>query len=376
MKQRRCIATLLAAVLVALWSWSALIICNKCGHEAAENETQCSHCNAVLVQPAQQDGAKPDKTFQMADHKEDSSISSLALTAIKEDVNVARDPKTRPELALAFYKNALALLRLVSTEKIPADSGKRLLEEMNNCREAISRIARPCNVCGGTGMRTVKMQSLTGEDRNSAGGVLCETCGGSGMLRSSRTADELRIALAQGYTEFETNAKALGRVAVGRAWVPKDLLPLLDLNMQVLLRNGAAAPCKSCYGIGRQTCTACRGVGKVKCRQSGCQNGMVLVKQTNVLSAKTALQQRVPCPACKGSGWIACEVCRASGSVPCAACQGSGQPPRCNRCGGEGLIVCTRCNGSGINGKIPCQTCGQLGKSICPTCHGEGHMGR
>lgn len=367
---------LAAVVLIAVSVWSAaVVICEKCGHEAVSAQTVCAHCGAAL--PAVLTPASPAPFAETA-QAAGTNLAAQALAAVREDVRLARENEAaRPELALSFYGNALAVLRLVPRESLPADAGSRLVDGMDLCRGSLSRVARPCPTCGGSGSRKLKLQSLAGgEDNAAAGGVLCETCEGLGMVRSGRTADELRVALGQGRRDFEVRQQAAGRVAVGRAWVPPALAAQLALPAQVLLRSAAAAPCKDCQGIGRQTCATCRGLCRTKCRQTGCDGGWIIKKSTNVLTPKTALRQRTPCPSCQGTGWTACSGCRGSGAVACAACQGSGQPPRCTRCGGEGTAICTRCRGAGRVGKVACESCGGVGQTLCTSCYGEGRLSR
>jgi hypothetical protein len=371
------IVLLAAAFLLALWTWAAtMLVCGKCGYEAAQDQSVCAHCGASLppaLSPAEPTHAAADNAAA------GTNIATLALAAAREDVRLARENEARPERALALYANALALSRLIPRESIPADAGARLVDGMAACHKALARTARPCPACGGSGSRSIKLQSLAGGEESSigAGGALvCAMCEGAGVVVSGRSADELRLALAQGRRDFELLEQAAGRVTVGRAWVPPALAAQLDLAGQVLLRTAAAAPCTACLGIGRQTCTVCRGLGRTKCRQTGCEDGWVVRKPTNTLASKNALRQRVACSACQGTGWSACATCRASGAVVCSACQGSGQPPRCNRCGGEGTVACTRCRGSGRVGEAVCDSCHGTQRVLCTTCHGEGRLSR
>lgn len=365
----------LAALLAAAWSWAAaVVICDKCGHEAAQQAVACAHCGAALPKVAP---VVAPLEATAASLPAESNLTAQALAAVREDVRLARE-STLPEVSLAFYGNALAVLRLVPLEAVPAEAGNRLVEGMAASRAALARTARPCPTCGGSGSRSVKLQSLAGgaDSSAAAGGLVCATCEGAGLVRSGRSADELRVALAQGRRKFEVREQAAGRVAVGRAWVPSAVASHLDLPRQVLLRSATAAPCTSCQGIGLQTCVTCRGLGRVKCREKGCDGGWVVLKPANTLAPKTALRPRTPCPACQGTSWSACTVCRSSGAVVCAACQGIGQPPRCGRCGGEGTVSCARCRGSGQVGGAACAACSGVKQALCPACYGEGRLSR
>lgn len=365
---------IIAAMLAAFWTWAAVVICDKCGHEAAPDQVVCTHCGGALPKISSAVGLSivTDQASNGA-----TNIAAQALAAVREDVRLARENEARPEMALAFYGNALALLRLVPREAMPADAGSRLVDGMAVCHATLARTSRSCPTCGGSGSRGLKLQSLTGgEDTKTVGGVICETCEGAGLVRSGRTADELRVVLGQGRREFEVREQAIGRVTVGRAWVPPALVAQLDLASQVLLRTAAVAPCAACQGIGRQTCASCRGLGRIKCRQSGCDGGWVIRKSSNTLAPKTALRQRMPCPSCQGTGWAACSACRGSGAVVCAVCQGSGQALRCPRCGGAGTAECIRCRGSGRIGQSVCDVCGGTKLMLCSACHGEGRLSR
>jgi DnaJ-class molecular chaperone len=307
----------------------------------------------------------------------------MALEAARADKRLADESLAkRPELAFAYFQNAVALSRLVKREGMSADAGKSLAESLERCRSQLSLTTRACPSCNGSGRRTIQFQSLGGAgDKSthatmgtlqSADGPVCTGCGGRGVVVAGRSADELRVLIAQGRRDFETRQQALGRVASGRVWVPQDLQPLLDVRAQALIRTASPTPCNACMGVGNQDCARCKGAGRVKCNGEGCVDGWVTRKDPNALSPKTAISRRTPCLTCQGSGFMACTDCRGVGTIPCKACNGTGRSPVCRDCGGQGWGVCTKCQGTGsVSGNV-CPDCRGKNERLCPKCHGEG----
>jgi len=368
--------------LVACWAVfacrtaAALVICGACGHEGSEEQRVCSHCGAVV-------GA--DKP-QVAETPATATVARVTidlqavLEAARADARAATEiEEARPEVALGYYRNASALMRLLPDAMIPDDSGKRLVEKVSQCRLKMQNTFKPCADCNGLGRRKVKMLSLQGDREGvlAGEGMLCKACVGTGRMQAARNADDLRLLLAQGVRDHETRQQAARRVAVGNVWVPVTLAEVLTPRLQALLRTAAASPCEACQGLGIQTCGVCTGQGRTVCRHSGCQNGMIQKRQSNSLSPETALLVKTPCPSCNGSGWIACVGCTGKGHVVCRTCGGLGQPKKCATCGGAGTGACTRCKGTGkVTGRnrveIPCAACGGEGVGLCSTCKGEG----
>lgn len=370
-------ALVIAFLACSLWA-AGLVICPKCGTEADGSATVCAHCGALLP-AARSENVVPTNTAVSAE-KRALTISDMALEAARTDKRLADEcVAKRPELAYSFEENALALSRLVSREGMSVDAGKTLAENLERCRKLLAYATRPCPSCNGGGKRTVQFQSLSGDKSTQANasmqisdGLTCPTCGGRGVVSAGRSADELRILIAQGRRDFETRQQALGRIACGRVWVPQELLALLDVKAQALIRTACPTPCPGCMGIGMQDCPHCKGAGRLKCTNEGCVNGLITVKESNTLAPKSAISRKERCPVCSGSGFMPCTDCRGVGTVPCKLCNGTGRNAVCQECGGQGWGVCTKCQGTGSVGGAPCPDCHGKGDRLCPKCHGEG----
>jgi hypothetical protein len=362
--------------LFACCTATALVICGACGHEGAEGQRFCSHCGARVGED------KP----QVVETPATAAVAMVTidlqavLEAARADARAAAEiEETLPETALCYYRNSSALARLLPDAMIPDDSGKRMIEKINLCRERMQNAFKPCDDCKGSGRRKVTMVTLSGDKEGvmSGEGVVCKTCGGSGRNLAARTADDLRLLLARGVRDHETRQKAARRVAVGNVWAPVAVAEALTPRLQALLRTAMPSPCADCQGLGIQMCGSCKGRGRTVCRNAGCKDGMIQKRQANSISPESALMVKTPCPTCKGSGWITCLGCTGKGHVLCQTCGGLGQPKKCAVCGGAGTGACNKCKGTGkVMGRdrveTPCTACGGEGIGLCPTCHGEG----
>lgn len=368
------------AMAGSLWA-ASLLICPKCGTEAAEDATTCAHCGAAISRRVVAPTA-PSNTPAQVEASRLDAVSALAMDAIRIDLRLAAECRELiPQRAFAFYENALALSRLVRREAVTAETGKSLADELGRCRETLMRGTRSCPTCGGSGKRVAQFQSLLGNKSatvvQTVDGAVCPACKGKGMVSTRRSADDVRIRIGQGRADFETRQTALGRVAVGRVWVPAEMFPKLDVRAQALLRTACPAPCPECMGSGVQNCNRCRGAARIACNANGCQDGMVIRKESNTLSAKGTIARREPCPVCHGTGFQACPDCLGEGATPCRLCRGTGRNGPCQNCGGQGWSVCPTCHGTGkqING-TPCSDCRGHSERLCPKCHGEGCAAR
>ena len=374
--QVRGLVHLLMTLVAACSLWAAgLLVCPKCGYEAADNATVCTHCGAAIPRRSTTTVA-PSNTVAETEAARTDAISSLAMDAIRIDLRLAAECReTKPERAYAFYENVLALSRLVKRDAVTVETGKTLAEDLGRCREGVVRSNPVCPTCGGTGKRTAQFQSLLGDKGSTVRqttDAVCLACNGKGTVRAGRSADDVRVLLGQGRQDFGTRETALGRVAVGRVWVPPELLPKLDVRLQALLRTACPTPCPECMGGGVQNCSRCRGAARVPCN-NGCQDGMITRKESNTLLAKGTINRREKCPVCLGSGTMACPDCLGAGSVPCRTCRGTGRNANCQECGGQGWEACATCRGLGkqSNGSL-CPDCQGHGERLCPRCHGEG----
>ena len=376
MKQAwRWLIGLLTVCMAVCTIWAAgLLVCPKCGYEVDATATICAHCGAALPPPKADAAASSALEAPHAD-----TVSTQAMEAARTDWRAALDCQVlRPELAWAYCENALALSRLVRRDTIAMGSGSALAEGLERNRAAVKQSTRPCAICNGTGRRTVQFQGLSG-DKNTqvAEGLTCTACGGSGVMRVNRTADELRVLLAQARRDFDAREQAQGRVACGRVWLPQGLADQLSVREQALIRTAAPTPCSSCQGTGVEDCGRCKGSGHVKCSNEGCDNGWIVRKELNTLTTKGNLNRREQCPLCQGTGWNPCPDCHGQGTVACKSCHGSGRSPVCQDCGGQGWSGCARCHGTGkLSDGGVCPDCHGLADRLCPKCHGEGCTGR
>jgi len=372
---------MLAIIFLACSLWAAgLVICPKCGTEADGNATICAHCGALLpggkVAPV-----APTNTAASAD-KLPTTIPDIALEAARQDKRLAGECLTnnRPAVAYSYYQNALALSRLIKREGMTADAGKSLAENVERCRNLLAYTTRPCPTCNGSGTRSIQFHAMVGDKSAQAGVSMplsesgtCPTCNGRGVVSAGRSANELRVLIAQGWRDFETRQQALGRVASGRVWVPPELLSLLDVKARALIRTACPTPCPGCMGIGIQDCASCKGTGRLKCNHEGCVNGWITIKESNTMtSSKTAIARKEHCPVCQGSGFMPCPDCRGLGTAPCKICNGTGRNPVCQECGGQGWEPCPKCQGAGSVGGTICPACHGEKELLCPKCHGEG----
>ena len=376
---RRILAPV-ALILLAGSLWAAsLLICPKCGTEADASATVCPHCGAPLpvtqvVTPA------PIPAPPAPAQKQKALISDLALEALHTDSRLADENlAVRPELSCCYYENALALGRLVNREGLSADAGKTLAGNLEKCRSLQTQTQRTCPGCNGTGKYSMQLRSLAGDKSLQVGapalatdGTACSVCGGRGVVAGGRSVDELRVLMAQGRRDFDARQQAIGRVACGRVWVPANLMVLLDVKAQALVRTTYPTPCAGCMGSGIQDCTHCKGAGRIKCSNDGCVNGWVTVKEPNAFASKTPLTHKERCTICQGTGLMPCPDCHAQGTTPCKTCSGSGRNAVCPDCGGQGFGPCPKCQGTGHNGSAVCPECQGKGERLCPKCHGEG----
>lgn len=390
--RRRPVAHAMAcalAVLGALTLWlRALTICPQCAHEQADAANFCTHCGAALraggISPVRPQEGGPAGTAGDVPSGSPAGTSSgpladLVSGAVVADVQLGREwlASGRPDVARAVFANALAVSAADPTALTP-QQGERLLAELRQCEQLMTQASVPCPTCQGTGKRSLRFESLTGETATmTAGGQACPACNGSGSVRRNRSADDMKYVVGQARQQAEQALRSRGRVPVGGAWVPVGLVPLLDDATGARLRKAAAPPCVACQGLGRTDCKKCGNTGFVPCTAKGCDQGWVVREELNQLDERTALKRRERCAACGGSARVACPDCHGVGSLTCKACNGTGKAPACTACGGEGLAPCRACRGEGKkrDGSV-CAECGGDGVALCPSCRGDGTRSR
>jgi len=367
-------AAALAAVPTFVCAQSVLI-CSKCGREIKPGETVCSHCGAAVA-PVR--SAEPVAVQNpLVDTRGD--VLKKAGVVVADSLRLARELEARqPEVALCYYQNALAVMRLLPVGGTGADSADAVLQGNVRAMQAILRGRVICRWCNGTGNYQWDVGSA---GRNSAtrakSGVSCPFCKGVGSFPGFREVGKAKMAVQQGRGEFERRQMVAGDVRVGRAFVPTPLEEILTVRQRALVMTGMPVPCSACQLTGRQACTVCKGTGWAKCPYQGCQHGEVKIVDKSGRRAKRHDEgQMEKCPKCEGLGEVPCEVCKGSGSVVCKRCDGSGKAPVCSRCTGTGLAACTKCKGTGkVKGEV-CSECKGETVVLCSSCRGEGAVAR
>jgi len=337
----------------------------------------CSHCKAELPKP-KADAAERTPAAPAADKEADVGRAAAAL--VQASVKQARELEERqPEVALCYYQNALALMRLVPAGTYPASVGEAILAGNRRAMQALQRGQMKCKRCNGTGKYQLDMGKV---DRKkgvlAVEGVACPACKGQGGFVEYREPSKVMAAIQQGRNEFERRQMVSGEVKMGRAFVSAAMEKRMTNRQRALVLTGVPVPCPACRLAARQTCTACKGTGWVKCDQEDCEQGRLKeTRKTGVRVEKRMNEEPTKkCPKCDGLGEIRCPTCGGSGGVPCKKCNGSGLAPQCTRCTGTGLMACTKCKGTGDVKGLPCPECKGEAMVLCTTCRGEGAQAR
>ncbi len=364
----------------------ALTICGQCGHEQPGRANFCTHCGAAVRMT--EGGSSRDEPVAAPVAEEEAPVRpvgpddkplELVRDAVLQDVNLGREllAEGRAEVARAVLANALAL-SAVEPAALSTAQGEQLMIEIRQCEQQLVQATMACPACQGSGRRSLRFETLTGESHAvAATGGQCLTCRGSGQIRRNRSIDDLKFLLGQAARQSEQALRARGRVPVGGAWIPPALQPLLTVESEARLRRAAAAPCTECQGIGRADCRRCGNTGFTPCTARGCEQGLTVRQDLNVLDSRSAIRRRETCGTCGGSARVPCTDCRGAGALTCRVCNGDGKRPNCPRCAGDGLAECRTCRGSGLlRDNTPCGDCEGGGRALCPVCRGDGFRGR
>ncbi len=367
----------LVAGVISVWA-QGLLICGRCGREAQPGSAVCRHCQAALPQP-KTDAPTPQPAAPAVPDAADE-VGRMAGSLVEACVRQARDIEAKqPELALAYYQNALALMRLVPSGTFPASAGEAILAGNARTLQVLQRGAVPCRHCGGSGRYQLDLSKV---DRRkgvkAVEGLPCAACKGAGTVPGFREVAKVKMLILQGRSEFERRQMVAGEVKVGRVLVPPALDRLLTNRQRALIMTGMPLPCRDCQMSGRKLCTACRGSGWKTCDYTGCDNGALQEPRTTGTRKEKRLNEDEvkKCPRCEGLGEIPCAICKSSGGVVCSKCDGSGLAPRCTRCSGTGLMPCRTCKGTGDVKGAPCPDCKGETMMLCPSCRGEGALSR
>ena len=364
------------ACALALYA-QGLMICRSCGREAKPGDAACGHCGAVLPKPQ----AEAPAAVPAAPEKDTAAeIGRGAAGVVEACVRQARELEARqPEVALAYYQNALALMRLVPAGTFPDTVEKAILAGNTDTMRLLQRGTVACRGCGGTGRYQLDTSKVTGRAGVvSVKGMPCKTCNGTGKVPGPREVSQLKQLILSGRAEFERRQLVAGDVRVGRALVPFALEKDLSVNQRARVMTGMPTPCSSCQHSGRQACTKCRSTGLEKCTFTGCRNGIIEEGADSRSRKETRVNQEAVsrCQRCNGLGEITCAVCNGSGGVACSRCDGSGKAKECTRCSATGLMPCQPCKGTGEAKGVLCASCKGEREMLCTTCRGEGALAR
>ena len=351
-----------------------LIICKSCGREAKAGETVCSRCETPLPQPRKETPAQEAEGAPQVDVS--AEVQKMAAAVIEANYRAAQEAEKAGQviIALPYYQNAMALMRLLPPGRFPKEVSDALLAgRVRALREVMAGQVK-CKPCNGTGKYQLDQRKVDPTAAVRATGVSCQVCKGKGWAPGMADVPQAKAALLQGRGEFERRQMLAGEVRLGRAFVPAEMEAMLRNPQRALVMTGMQIPCDACQGTARQPCTTCRGTRWVKCTYTGCKNGEVPVqtKPGEIATKRLNEANATKCPKCLGQGEIICQQCEGNASVDCQKCSGSGTAPRCARCSGTGLQECTKCKGTGRAKDAPCVECGGDGVILCTTCRGEG----
>lgn len=110
------------AAAAVLWA-QGVVVCKSCGREAKPGDAVCAHCAAPLPKPQASGEAAPKPAAPAVD--KDAEVGRGAAEVVEECVRQARELEKGPQpaVALCYYQNALALMRLVPAGKFPESVG-------------------------------------------------------------------------------------------------------------------------------------------------------------------------------------------------------------------------------------------------------------
>ena len=167
----------------------------------------------------------------------------------------------------------------------------------------------------------------------------CPTCKGRGRCIRPLTVAERERLQRQTLNTYEREQRAARRTPIGAGFMDLDAAKALTPEAHAALAARFPKRCKTCLGLGLDTCRKCKGRGKVERRErvEG-EDGETRTKTTDV----------------------PCAECGASGAVPCRRCDGSGLAK-----------VCTRCDGLGTT-EVEAKRDSPAHTELCRSCKGDG----
>lgn len=183
-----------------------------------------------------------------------------------------------------------------------------------------------CPGCGGNG-ELVLVEPNCGQYKGRLGTVKkvrrpCKLCGGKRRIQSFMVLSALARQVAADRIAFTTKHQSKGDIAVGEAFVPREIFDGLSREIRKLVAESYGHPCKKCNWTGIEACKKCKGSGFVPCTNADCEGGWD-VKRTVV--RKETKVSVAPCQTCGGAKLLVCPECNGLRAKPCQKCNGTGR---------------------------------------------------
>lgn len=412
----RTLQVVITAVTCALClgALAALRMCPDCGWEVEDGAGKCGHCGRAMA-PVPAASAAPDTAPAAATPAADAPAGDgkVADEVMNEQLRqaLAFEKAGDLQLAMLYARNALALLALAGPER--GEHRARMSTLIAEGRQKIIHRLRPCPVCEGTGLKKMRVVSMSGELLvQDMPGSKCAACEGRGRIPGLALESETAGPYAEAQRQFKIQQQRRGFEEAGGVWLPAGLATAMSARQTAALRKAFGVPCAICSGLGRQACETCTGKGLVKCENEDCKEGIETCRdcggkgKVRSSSRDSNLQTQVggsssrfgsntrgttvtlrTCATCNGAGKRVCQDCGGQGMVTCSACEGrsekvcrsckgTGDAPLCSKCQGEGYATCSRCAGTGTYRNGPCTYCRGEGGMLCTTCQGTGRTSR
>ena len=177
----------------------------------------------------------------------------------------------------------------------------------------------------------------------------CPVCGGKRSWRAYVAPAVLAEMVAKARTTFVATHQGKGDVAVGQAFVPREIHDSADRKQLKMAEDAYGKPCNSCNWTGLAECKACKGTGIVKCSDKDCKEGWIVTTTTS--STSTTPDNRrdrtrnssgfrhtshhrsrtvrttvtvTECPTCQGAAMSICRQCQGMRASSCQKCRGAG----------------------------------------------------
>lgn len=370
-----CVLTFLLLGGIVL---ARVLLCPRCGHEVEAAATICSHCQNVLLSPA-------EVSAVVAPAPVATGEAGVLRSTLEAELAAARAALEQDQPALAWLRarNLAGLLTLSPDAALVAPR----VDVERKALVALRERERVCPVCKGERDRTLLFVTVNGvPSQQKAPGSTCLACDGAGRWSVRLTADQLAGAFAHAQRAFNAAQRERGWIASGGLWFPPGVTNL-TVGQVAAARRAVAGPCETCRGLGMTGCDDCLGAGRRVCTDSHCVSGKVVcpdcdgtrrmradAEGRNITRRCATCRQTgvTDCPTCQGRSYLTCTTCDGHGEERCESCKGTGEKSICGSCSGEGWRACKRCKGHGAYRDAPCPECRGVGEELCATCNGTG----